>query len=492
MTTQSDRVQAVSASPSGTFVPPGYNVLVVVIDDIGPEWFEVYGLGEQYTTDEDFAYARTPFLTSIAQTHGVYFTRANSEPVCSPTRVDINTGRYPNRVGVGFNMRDPTSALGTDYLAFGYATPASETYLAERIRSVKPGVATAAFGKWHMADGYTYQVTTNISLNPPDTNLSHYATLGYQSWKGNIYNVGGGYSWWKLADGAVSSFITPGSYDETTYPTAVHAADAASWLAARTGQFFCYVAFGPPHSSWTVPPFTMLSGETQTELTAAGLTSASSLSDSSGYATANFPLVFRSGMEATDTAIRRIWEAIPFRLRSKTVLIVTGDNGTVANALVPGFVHFKRQLYAGGTHVPFFVRGPMVARPGRAETALCHAVDIYRTTCDLIGVPVPGNIAQDSRSFFSVLKNPGTSHRDYVLVQSFRPIGVTDSSQWLTNSRQRAIYDGTFRYLIPPSGTAEMYRTASDYLEETDIVDDATYADDKDRLSALLLADLPV
>lgn len=498
-------VAAVGGTPAG-IVPDKYSVIVVLIDDIGPEWFDWSGLGG-YVTDEDFQTARTPFLSDIATTSGVWLSNHSAESVCSETRVAVNTGLYPHRTGVGFNMRDPGSALGTTYLGFAYATPGSITYLAELLLANVPGLATGCFGKWHMCDGYSAIVANGpdgyAPLTAPDSNLTHYVTQGYQTQAGNLYNVGGAFTWWKSKDGVNSKVGNGATFDETTYPNAVHAADAATWIAARTGPFFAYVAFGPPHAPFTVPPYTMVSDTTKDELVAADLVAGDDLGNTT-YQTANMPLVFRAGMEATDTAIARVWAAVPAALKPTTLLFVTGDNGTVANALVPGFTHFKRQLNGGGTLVPMLVRGPMVARPGREIKQVTHVVDLFRTITDVYGITSPFNptapvevaklTAQDSVSFLRALwdnvdRADVNALRSHILLQNFQPVGTTNTNLWVPSVRQRAVYDGRYRY-IRTATTERLYDDVVDFVEATDLM--GTGLEAETRLKALMTAELPV
>ena len=62
------------------------NVILVMADDVGYEWFSCYGSKS----------ARTPNIDKLAGS-GIRFNYAFSQPVCTPTRVQIMTGRYNHR-----------------------------------------------------------------------------------------------------------------------------------------------------------------------------------------------------------------------------------------------------------------------------------------------------------------------------------------------------------------------------------------------------------
>ena len=85
----------------GAAEPTG-NVLIVLVDDIGPELLAVYGEGDDPPP--------TPNIDRLAA-EGVLFRNAWANPLCSPTRALIMTGRYAFRTGVGSVINPTTAAL---------------------------------------------------------------------------------------------------------------------------------------------------------------------------------------------------------------------------------------------------------------------------------------------------------------------------------------------------------------------------------------------
>ena len=63
------------------------------------------------------------------------------QPLCSPTRGTIMTGRYVSHTGVGPDVIKPTMP---------YAMPKDEVFLPEHMR--RAGYATHAVGKWHLGE----------------------------------------------------------------------------------------------------------------------------------------------------------------------------------------------------------------------------------------------------------------------------------------------------------------------------------------------------
>jgi arylsulfatase len=65
------------------------NILIVLIDDVGPAQTDTYG-GEIHT----------PTLTKIAK-EGISYNRFHTTAMCSPTRAALLTGRNQHRVANG-------------------------------------------------------------------------------------------------------------------------------------------------------------------------------------------------------------------------------------------------------------------------------------------------------------------------------------------------------------------------------------------------------
>jgi arylsulfatase len=106
------------------------NILVILMDDVGPGTPSTYG-GE----------INTPTLSRIAN-QGVSYNRFHSTAMCSPTRAALLTGRNHTRVGNG-----QIAAIANDFDGFSGTIPKSSATMAEVLKDY--GYNTAAFGKWH-------------------------------------------------------------------------------------------------------------------------------------------------------------------------------------------------------------------------------------------------------------------------------------------------------------------------------------------------------
>ena len=100
------------------------NVVLIMADDQG--WGDLSSNGNTNLN--------TPNIDALAR-NGVTFENFYVQPVCSPTRAELLTGRYAARMGV-FRTSAGGERMNLD-----------ETTLAEILKKV--GYQTAAYGKWH-------------------------------------------------------------------------------------------------------------------------------------------------------------------------------------------------------------------------------------------------------------------------------------------------------------------------------------------------------
>jgi arylsulfatase A-like enzyme len=106
------------------------NILIVLIDDVGPGLPSTFG-GEVHT----------PTLSRIANA-GITYNRFHSTAMCSPTRASLLTGRNHHRVGNG-----QIAELANDWEGYSSVMPKSSATVAEVLRHY--GYKTGAWGKWH-------------------------------------------------------------------------------------------------------------------------------------------------------------------------------------------------------------------------------------------------------------------------------------------------------------------------------------------------------
>ena len=454
-----------AGTPTARLDPTDYNVVIILIDDAGPDQFEWYGRGADY--------AYTPTLSGMVDT-GVTFTRAYANPICGPTRLGVQTGYYAKTNGLAANLVDPDDN--------NFRANDDLTYLPEMFDDGRPTsrYATGAFGKWHMSGPAQQSHPFTNGWNryfghTPNAAWTGYS-LGHFRWKKVTATTG--YTavpaTWTPTD--VYSYPDGLVYDSTCYDACVNARDALQWMNSRTKPFVCYLAMNPPHSPYERPPNTMpddigvgatmgtiqlVPTSRQTELDGLGVTGVGQ----KGISTAQARSVFRAATECVDTLIGWVRSRMDPEVLAKTVFIIWSDNGTVANIIDSPYEggHAKRTLYEQGIWAAAVVHGPptIVAQPGREITALTHVVDITRTVCDICNVDLslsPG-AAGDSISFLPLLKDPdATPPRDYIYSELFTPLGGPPRKSTWSRALTRD-YDGVpYKLIRDQNGTEQMFR----------------------------------
>ncbi|MFG0318646.1 MAG: sulfatase-like hydrolase/transferase [Planctomycetota bacterium JB042] len=356
--------------------PP--NVLLVIADDFGVDAFDARAGSPMR--------ARTPCLDRL-RAEGVTFTRTWANPVCSPTRATILTGRYAFRTGVGNAVKLVRPGLPREELTIPEALD-----LAPELR-----YRHAAFGKWHLG---------NVQLGGADApNLA-----GFSHFSGSLFGANpnrddgtNGYFRWRHVENGVTT-IRKGYR-----PTAM-VDDALAWIRSDGRPWFAQVAFSLPHSPLHAPP--------------AALHSAELPDDPPEEAPLPY---FRAMVEAMDRELLRLLVGLG-RSRPRTVVVFVGDNGTdgvvVEAAGEASEAQSKGMTFEGGIHVPLVVVGPDLAA-GHTCDALVNTTDLFVTILDLAGVPRADVEAAargplDSESLVPLLRDPDRAGpRDLALAEVF-------------------------------------------------------------------------
>ena len=391
------------------------NILLIIADDYGADSSSLYN-----STNNGAVLPPTPNIASLVQS-GVLFRNAYANPVCSPTRACLITGRYGYRTGIG----DVVGGAGSATLT------ASEFTLPEAFAAnANLGYSLAHFGKWHLANG----------VSSPG-NLG-----GWPHYAGNLMGQISSYTnWSKTVNGVTTT--------TTNYATTDLVNDAVSWIQARgTNQWFAWIAFNAPHSPLHLPPTNLCPHY-------------ATLPGTSTDIAANPVSYFHAMTEAMDTEIGRLLTAVN---RTNTHIIFMGDNGTMSNVLQPPYPsnRGKDSLYEGGIHIPFIVSGPSIVNPGRTNTTPIGAVDVYSTILELAGInpttTVPANVVLDSRSLLPMLTNNITLSRD-AYSELFGP-NVTPA-----NSAGRALRNDRFKLIKFVNGQQGFYDLQNDPYESTNL-----------------------
>ncbi|WP_370979572.1 sulfatase-like hydrolase/transferase [Agaribacterium sp. ZY112] len=406
-----------SALALGTSV----NVLLIVGDDIGVDIISGYQEQPNYS-------AQTPTLDSLSK-EGVLFRNVWANPMCSPSRAGLLTGRYAIRHGV--------TSPGSENSALDH----SETTLPEMLSEAN--IKSALFGKWHLGRG-----------------LGNYPTEhGFDYYSGSISNIDDYFNWVK------TTIAFPGAeaeeIDESGYATEVVAKEAALWISEQTSPWFVQVSFNAPHSPYHVPPSYAYSSDYHLEGEEGDMCTSSILNDDAASC-------YRAAAEAMDFYIEQLLSTISASVLSDTVIIFVGDNGTPGGVVIEeshlpfSQDHGKRTMYEGGVNVPMIIWGGENTGIDASEVqALVSIQDVYSTVLALVGLPQPSGVNIDGFSLMAYLDNESSvSLRRQTQYSELKNI-EDDLDRW-------AISNGDVKY-INNEGMEECYQLSVDPSESANL-----------------------
>lgn len=382
---------------------PNPNILLLISDDVGLDASSGYTVGAELPN--------TPTLDALAAS-GLIFDNAWANPVCSPTRATILSGRYGYRTGV---------------LTPGDNISLNETSLQQFIDTNVPNIYEhGVFGKWHLAGN-----SNGGDDNPNLLGVDHYDGLSP-----NAGGVGDYFSWQGVENGQSSQ--------QSTYTTTQLVDDAITWIADRQNPWFAWVAFNAPHTPFHLPPLDLhdrdsLPGDQN-----------SIDNDSLTY--------YLTAIEAMDAEIGRLLTSFSTETRDNTIVIYIGDNGTPGRVgQTYGMGRTKGSIYQGGVNVPLIISGASVTRQGEREDALVQSVDLYATIANVAGT---GTLEiNDSKNFATLFSAPGDGQREY----SYTDGGNLDTFA-VRNARYKLVQNG--------AGNSELYDLDNDPFEQNDISGD--------------------
>jgi arylsulfatase A-like enzyme len=319
-------------APAATAFAAAPNVVVILADDQGWGDLSTNGNGN----------LATPNIDSLAR-DGAKFDRFFVQPVCSPTRAEMLTGRWHPRGGV-WNVSTGGERLNL-----------SERTIADDFRAA--GYATGCFGKWHNGSQYPY--------HPLGRGFDEY--YGYTSghW-GDYFSPPLDHNG-RLVQG--NGFIADDFTDQ-----------AIRFIAQNRGAnkpFFCYLPLPTPHTPAQVPDaFYKKFANAELKFLAPG----------KGEDVAKTRAVMAM-VENIDFNVGRVLAKLDeLKIADDTIVLYFSDNGPNGVRWNGGMKGTKGSTDEGGVRSPLLIRWPGKIKPGTAVSQIAGAVDLLPTLCALCGV----------------------------------------------------------------------------------------------------------
>ena len=376
---------AVSAAPR--------NVLMMLADDYG---YMDIGANNPKTFYE------TPNLDRLAA-QGVRFTDGYAaNPVCSPTRFSIQTGRYPTRVGLT-NWLPGVRVERFENPPLTREMPLEETTLAEVLRPA--GYRTAFVGKWHLGEEEKFWPEAQGF----DLNIAGWS-------KGSPSSYFAPYKNPRLEDGPVGEHLTMRLADETCALLAKFKAEGK--------PFLLHHCFYDVHTPLQAPKDLVEKYRVKAERL--GLKDAFD-EEKQHYLSVKGPrqvravqshALYAAMVESLDTAVGKILRQLDeLGLADDTLVVFTSDNGGLATSEGLPTCNYplrggKGWVYEGGIREPFLIRMPGAAKPGSTNATPVMSIDIFPTALEFAGVKIPAGLTIDGRSLVPLLRGGAAPARD--------------------------------------------------------------------------------
>ena len=377
------------------------NIILIMTDDQGYECLGCYGSASY----------NTPVLDELAAT-GMRFTHCYSQPLCTPSRVQIMTGRYNSR----------------NYVRFGHFDYSERTF-AHVVKEV--GYATCTAGKWQLigdpgadapfAAGFDEYCLWHMEdvFGPKDSRYRNPKLIQNGELLGGLEG--------KYGPDVVTEYIN--GFIERN----------------KSRPFLVYYPMILTHGPFEPTPDSPEWGQ--------------SVSDKKFY---------KDMVEYMDKTIGRIVHKLDeLGLRENTLIMFTGDNGSpggISSEMRDGttIAGGKGKTTDAGTHVALVANWEGVIPAGRVCDDLIDFSDMLPTLADAGGGSLPRDVTIDGRSFLPQLRGEKGNPRDWIFCWFQRNPG--DQLHRFARDKRWKLYDQS-----SAARAGHLFDVAADVLEENPI-----------------------
>lgn len=416
------------------------NIVFFLIDDLGYADCGFNGGKE----------IKTPNIDKLAS-GGAVIESHYVQPVCSPTRAALMTGRYATRTGV-YTIVRPHAKWGL---------PLAERTLANALQEA--GYETAITGKWHLGEFDRAYLPTSRGF---DHQYGHYfGALDYFT---------------HIRDGSHDWYRDDKPLQEEGYSTHLVAREACRLIAGKdkAKPLFLYVPFNGVHAPMQVPdsylqPYAALKGPRQK---LAGM------------------------LAAVDEAIGQIVESLEKAgLRENTLIVFSSDNGGPPPGTNTPLRDFKGTIYEGGVRGCAFANWSGKIPAGQRIKEPMHVIDWYPTLVKLAGGSLEQKLPLDGRDVWPMLTRQAPSPHDAILSVKSPTEAAVRMGDWklvshsATNLGNQPTKARAKKQSKPASEPVELYNLAIDIGETNNLADKEPerIATMKARLAELLKNAVP-
>jgi arylsulfatase A-like enzyme len=364
---------------------------------------------------------KTPHLDKLAAS-GARLNQFYVQPVCSPTRAALMTGRYPMRLGLQVGVIRPNAQYGLDL---------GERTLATALRDA--GYTTAMCGKWHLG-----------SIDPAYWPNAR----GFDHWYGHLFGALDYFT--HIRDGQHDWYRNGKPNHDQGYTTHLLAREAVQIVRDQPADnpLFLYVPFNAVHAPHQVPdhykqPYV---GLKEPRRTYAGM------------------------LAAMDEAVGQIVDAVERAgRRGNTLFLFASDNGGPAPGRITDNGPLragKGTLYEGGIRVCAFATWDGKIPAGSDVDAPLHIVDWYPTLLGLAGATLEQERTIDGRNLWPCLISGAPSPHDAILHNAAPAKGAIRVGEW------KLVINGSAPEEAVAGNDRPKRRAAAEFVELFNIADD--------------------
>lgn len=339
------------------------NIILILADDIGFETIGAYGS----------AIYQTPRIDKMAQ-QGVRFEQCYSQPLCTPSRITIMTGKS--------NFRN--------YERWGYLNQ-NETTFAQILKS--QGYSTCIAGKWQLKGDefapYKSGFDEYLLWNIVDTS--------------STYNER--YKNPRVLENGEKKKYKNGEYGPELFVDFIN-----SFMERKKDvPFLVYYPMVLSHRPFVPTPD---NGKTYDEFNIVGKGESGGSPSDNKY--------FKDEMAYLDKNVGEIVDKVhELGISKNTLILFTGDNGTgvgIVSAMkdgrnIPGM---KGKTNEYGIHVPLIAYWDGKIKSGQVCNNLVDFTDFLPTLCDVAKIKLPDSFVTDGRSFLPLMLGEAYTPREWL------------------------------------------------------------------------------
>lgn len=385
-----------SVLPSAQAEPP-CNILILLVDDLGQRDIGAYNPETFY---------ETPNIDRLA-TEGVLFSDGYAaNPVCSPSRYSVMTGKYPTRAMLTNWLPGQRTERFRD-APLVENMELSEVTIAEMLRSA--GYRTALVGKWHLGESEAHWpehqgFEINVggwSKGRPDRYFSPYKNP-------------------RLKDGPDGEYLPDRLARESS--------EILRKFHAEGKPFLLVHSFYEVHGPFQAPDELVEKYRRKAERL--GLENKFGEEPQYHFRSTQKRRVrevqshpeYAAMMESLDRAVGTILGTLKeLGLDQNTLVVFVSDNGGLSTAEGSPTSNLpwrggKGWVYEGGIRVPFIVRNPAtMSRGGVVNSTPVMTTDLAPTLLAVTGAKVPAGVHFDGMDILPLLSSPGIKGKSRAL-----------------------------------------------------------------------------